>query len=78
MAKVRLFVLAKVRAHIECAPTNRPLCRGRTCAARGLPANALLWETSGPGMPGPYTTPMPFRAQMSVKLLQTHFTTLLH
>ena len=48
------------------------------CAARGLPANALLWETCGPGIPDPYTAPMAFRAQMSVKLLQTHFTTLLH
>ena len=32
----------------------RPRGRGRTCAARSMTANDLLWEGRGPGMPGPY------------------------
>ena len=28
--------------------------RGRTCAARNLTAKAILPESRGPGMPGPY------------------------
>ena len=33
---------------------GRPRGRGRTCAARSMTANDLLWEGRGPGMPGPY------------------------
>ena len=32
----------------------RPRGRGRTCAARSMTSNDLLWEGRGPGMPGPY------------------------
>ena len=35
-------------------PTEVQECRGRTCAARNLTAKAILPESRGPGVPGPY------------------------